>query len=171
LRNPPKTGNALPRSRPSRVLMSDDIATPYGKLAYKTSKSDQLSLDSLGKRLNELKKGATPLIQSRSGDWDRVSQSVTEANELQRRIGLAVRNADDDELAPLRELAESTSSIKEELDTLVAAPAAHDCAEEISEALSGTLQKLFRELKRKLPPAEWARSRDIIKRVTGEEPN
>jgi molecular chaperone HtpG len=154
-----------------RDEMDRVIATPYGKLAYKTSKSDQLSLDSLGKRLNELKKGATPLIQSRSGDWDRVSQSVTEANELQRRIGLAVRNADDDELAPLRELAESTSSIKGELDTLVTAPAAHDCAEEIAEALSATLQKLFRELKRKLPPAEWGRSRDIIRRVTGEEPN
>ncbi len=72
----------------------------------------------------------------------------------------------------MRELSESTSSIKAELDTLVAAaPAiANNCEEEVAQALSAMIQKLYKELKRKLAPAEWAKCRDIIQRVSGEEP-
>jgi hypothetical protein len=76
------------------------VAIRYGKLANKTSKADQLSVESLTNRLADLKAAALPLVNSGSADWDRVSQRVTEANNLQRKISNAVRVADENELAP-----------------------------------------------------------------------
>jgi hypothetical protein len=42
------------------------VATHFGKMAYRTSNKDQLSLERLAKRLDELQKGAEPLIATRS---------------------------------------------------------------------------------------------------------
>jgi hypothetical protein len=147
------------------------VATRYGKLAYKTSKADQLSVESLTKRLTDFKVAAQPLIDGGNGDWDRVSQRVAEANDLQRKIANAVRVADEIELAPLRELSEDVANVKQGLNGLaVQSPPTNDCQEEIALTLSGLTQRLYRELKRTLGPAEWRRARDVVREVTGEDP-
>jgi Histidine kinase-, DNA gyrase B-, and HSP90-like ATPase len=154
-----------------RDELDDEVATRYGKLAYKTSTSDQLSLDTLNRRLDELKKGADPLVSAPTGDWDRVSQSVAEANDLQRRIALAVKAADETELAPLRELSETVASVKRGLNSLIIQPpAATECQEEIAAALSELTQRIYKEFKRRLAPAEWRHAREVLREVTGAEP-
>jgi len=146
------------------------VATHYGKLAYKTSTGDQLSLDTLNKRLDEFKKGAGALLNARIGDWDRVSQSVAEANELQVRIARAVKAADEVELSPLRELSETVSSVKQQLNTLVSQPPASVCEEEVAAAIAELTQRLFKEFKRRLAPGEWRHAREILREVTGLDP-
>jgi hypothetical protein len=154
-----------------RDELDEAIASRYGKLAYRTSTSDQLSLDTLNRRIAEFRRGADPLVSGRTGDWDRVSQSVAEANDLQRRIGLAVKAADEAELAPLRELSETLASVKRDLNTLVLqAPPVTECQEEIAAALSELTQRIYKELKRRLAPAEWRHAREVVREVTGEEP-
>jgi len=147
------------------------VATRYGKLAYKTSQSGQLSVESITKRHDEWKEDAETLIQNQVADWDRVSLSAAEGVELQRRINKAVKAADDDELPTLRALSEMVTSTKRDLDKLVKeAPAAHDCTEEIDKALADLTQQLYSELQRRLGPTEWANARTIIQEITLEEP-
>jgi hypothetical protein len=96
----------------------------------------------------------------------------SEASELQTRIALAVKTADESELAPLRDFAEKTSVLKDGLQTLVvSSPAQADCEEEVAEAVSANLQEIYKHLKRRLASSEWKKVRDIIQSVTGEEPN
>lgn len=154
-----------------RDELDELVGTPYGKMAYKTSTADQLSVDSLNKRLVEFQRTAEPLIEQDRADWDIVSQTVAEANELQRRLGLAVKAADDAELAPLREIAETASALKKGLEGLVvAAPPHAGCDEEIAAALSDFTQMLYKTLKQRLSPADWQRARDVVREVSGEEP-
>ncbi len=153
-----------------RDELDGTVAERYGRLAYRTSKADQLSIDSLNRRFAEFSRNAEPLIGQSQADWDRVSQAVAEANELQRRIGLAVRTADDSELAPLRALVDSVSGVKRSLDALVlATPPAVECSEEIATALSDLTQRLYRALKLKLGPSEWQQAREIVRKVSGED--
>lgn len=115
------------------------------KLAYKTSTADQLSIDSLNKRLVEFRRMTNPLIEQQRADWDIVSQAVAEANELQRRLALAVKAADEEELGPIRTITETVSALKRGLDELVVeAPGHAGCDEEIALALADFTQKLYR---------------------------
>jgi hypothetical protein len=50
------------------------------------------------------------------------------------------------------------------------APPATECEEEIAAALSEFTQRIYKELKRKLAPAEWRHAREVLREVTGEEP-
>lgn len=154
-----------------RDELDEHVASKYGKLAYKTSTADQLSIDSLNKRLVEFRRMANPLIDQQRADWDIVSQAVAEANELQRRLALAVKAADEEELAPIRTITETVSTLKKRLDDLVVeAPAHAGCDEEIALALADFTQKLYRAFKQRLAPSEWQRVRDVVREVSGEEP-
>ncbi len=147
------------------------VGTPYGKMAYKTSTADQLSLDSLNKRLAEFRRTADPLIAQHRADWDIVSQAVAEGNELQRRLGLAVKAADEDELTALRTITETASALKKGLEGLVVeAPPHSGCDEEIAIALTNFTQALYKALKQRLSPAEWQHARDVVREVSGEDP-
>jgi hypothetical protein len=155
-----------------RDELDEHVAFKYGRLAYKTSTADQLSVDSLNKRLAELSRTADPLIEQQRADWDTVSQAVAEANELQRRLGLAVKAADEDELAAIQKISESVTTLKKGLEGLVVEVPAHaGCEEEITLAISEFTQKLYNALKQRLPPSEWQRARDVICEVSGEDPN
>lgn len=155
-----------------RDELDEHVASKYGKLAYKTSTADQLSIDSLNKRLAELRRTADPLIEQQRADWDVVSQTVAEANELQRRLGLAVKAADEEELAPIRTISELVSSLKKGLEGLVVEMPPHaGCEEEIARAISEFTQKLYDALKQRLAPSEWQRARDVLREVSGEEPS
>ena len=152
-----------------RDELDEHVASKYGKLAYKTSTADQLSLDSLNKRLAELRRTADPLIELQRADWDAVSQAVTEANELQRRIGLAVKAADEEELAAIRTTSELVTTLKKGLESLVVeVPAYAGCDEAIALAISAFTQKIYNALKQRLPPSEWQRARNVISEVSGE---
>jgi hypothetical protein len=146
------------------------VATPYGKLAYRTSNRDQLSVENLQRRFDTLKVGAEPLIEARASDWDRISVVVSQATELQRRIGQSVKSADDAELTALTALSQKTAGVKVALSAL-AAPTAplHDCTAEVAEAVSAVVQKIYTNLKRNLSPAEWKKAQAIVHRAT-EEP-
>lgn len=154
-----------------RNELDEQVASVYGKLAYKTSTADQLSVDSLNKRLKDFRRMADPLVAERRADWDMVSQAVAEANELQRRLGLAVKSADEEELGPIRVITETVSTVKRELDGLVIeAPPHAGCEDEIAYALSDLTQTLYGALKQRLAPNEWQRVRDIIREITSEDP-
>lgn len=154
-----------------RNELDELVAEKYGKLAYKTSTADQLSIPSLSKRLDDFQKTAKPLIAQQRADWDRVSQSVAEATEIQRRISLAVKSAEDEELTPLRALSDTVLDLKKGLDALVLdVPQSVGCDEEIAAAKSELIQKVYRALKQRLGPAEWPRVRDIVRDATGEDP-
>lgn len=154
-----------------RNELDEHIASKYGKLAYKTSTADQLSIDSLNKRVAEFRRTADPLIAKQRADWDIVSEAVAEANELQRRLAQAVKAADEEELVTIRTITETVSALKKELDGLVVeAPAHAGCDEEIALAISQFTQQLYVALKQRLAPSEWQRVRDIVREVSGEEP-
>lgn len=154
-----------------RDELDEHIAVKYGKLAYKTSTADQLSVDNLKKRLAEFRRLADPLVEQQRADWDNVSQAVAEANELQRRLGLAVKVADEEELGPIRTISETVSALKANLDSLVIeAPANSSCEEEVSLAISEFTHKLYEALKQRLAPSEWQRARDVVRDISGEEP-
>lgn len=145
------------------------VATPYGKLAYRTSNRDQLSLDNLQSRFGILQKGAEPLIQAGRSDWDQVSVIVSQANELQSRISRSVKSADDAELTVLTDLSQKTADVKEALAAIASpAPPLHDCSAEIAEAVSAVVQKLYADLRRNLPPTEWKKAQAIVLKSTGE---
>ena len=148
------------------------IATPFGRLAYRTSQKDQLSEESLTKRLALIEREATTLLKDPNADWDRVSLSVAEANDLQRRIRDAVKSADDMELAPLRAISEAAALVKQSLSTFaLKAPLNAQCQKEVAEATAAMVQKIYKALKRRLGPSEWARARDVVRRATDEEPD
>ncbi|KFL46322.1 hypothetical protein IL54_1738 [Sphingobium sp. ba1] len=154
-----------------RNELDEHVASTYGKLAYRTSTADQLSVDSLTKRLAEFRRTADPLIEEKRADWDVISLAVTEANELQRRLGLAVKAADDSELAPIRTISDTVSGLKKELDALVVdAPRGSACEAEIALALSEFTQMLYSALKQRLGPSEWQRAREIVRELSGEDP-
>ena len=113
-----------------------------------------------------------PVIAQRRADWDVVSEAVAEATELQRRVALAVKAADEEELATIRAISENVSALKKGLDGLVVeAPAHAGCDEEIALAIAEFTQKLYTALKQRLAPSEWPRVRDIVREVSGEEPS
>ncbi|MGY2048890.1 ATP-binding protein [Methylobacterium sp. JK268] len=155
-----------------RNELDELVATKYGKLAYKTSKADQLSIDSLNKRLIDFRRTADSLVAQRRADWDVVSQAISEANELQNRLSKAVKVADEGELASLRSIAETVSVLKKGLNGLAVDPPAHKgCEEEVAVAISDFTQELYRALKQRLSPADWQRARDIVREISGEDPS
>ena len=154
-----------------RNELDEHLASKYGKLAHKTSTADQLSIDSLTKRVAEFRRTADPLIAEQRADWDIVSEAIAEANELQRRLAQAVKAADEGELVTIRTITETVSALKKELDGLVVeAPAHAGCDEQIALGISQFTQKLYSALKQRLAPSEWQRVRDIVREVSGEEP-
>jgi molecular chaperone HtpG len=154
-----------------RDELDEHVASKYGRFAYKTSTADQLSVDSLTKRMVDFEQSANSLTEQGLADWDGVAQAVVEANELQRRVVLAVKTADDDELPQIRRISETVSALKKKLEVLVIdIPAPDGCAQEISLAISDFTQKLYTALKERLAPSEWQRAREIVREVSGEEP-
>lgn len=145
------------------------IAGPYGRAAYKTSTSDQLSVQTLTRRMADFRRSAASLV-SGGADWDKVSLAVTEANELQRRFNRAIKAADEDEVDVVRGMAGEVSALKGDLDALVADVPARGGVEDVERALSDLTQRIYRALRQRLPPAEWHRVREVIRDVSGEEP-
>ena len=155
-----------------RDELDEIVAESYGKLAYKTSTADQLSPESLSKRLANFEKSAKPLIEDRQADWDLVSQAIAEANGLQKKLYSAIKVADDQELRQIKDIAATVSAMKRGLDGLVLdAPMSLDCGQQVDEALSVLVQKLYRAMKQRLSPLEWQRARDVVKEVSGEAPD
>jgi len=147
------------------------VAEIYGKAAYRTSTADQLSVPNITKRLNRLAEVAEPMIAARMADWDKVSQALAEATEIQSRLKRAVKSAEDTELTDLRAISEKVSRLKFQMDTLaVEAPGQGGCEAEVATAVSDLTQRLYREFRARLPPTEWQRVRGILEDVTGEAP-
>jgi molecular chaperone HtpG len=148
------------------------ICTPYGILAYRTSKGDQLSLDNLTRRYAALREQTDALITAGTANWDIVSVITAAGNEIQKRILLAVRTAEDHELTELRGLATNMGALKRDLARLglESVPISLDCEQESAQARSDLAQSLYKEFRQRLDPAEFAKARAILHDTTGEEP-
>jgi molecular chaperone HtpG len=147
------------------------VASVYGKAAYRTSTADQLSVDNISKRFAKLEELANPMIAASTANWDEVSQAVSEAAEIQSRLKRAVKTAEDGELDKLRAISERVSTLKSKVDALVTeAPGRAGCESEVAAAMSELTQRLYGELQSRLAPSEWQRVREILEELTGEAP-
>lgn len=153
-----------------KTELDGEVAAKYGRLAYRTSKEHQLSIEKLSGRFENFRKSAEVLIAQPQPGWDAVSLSMAEANEIQRRVGLAIKVADEEELAPLRAIADTAFALKDRIASLdVDGPSAGGCDEEVAAALSNQVQQLYRALRERLAPQEWQRARNIVREVSGED--
>jgi hypothetical protein len=153
-----------------RAELDRVVALPYGRQAYKTSKADRLSFESIAKQVESFEREAETYVMGGNGSWDVISTQVAVAAQLQRRISEAVRAADEDELQNLRPLADKVTRLRRELDGLAVEAPKDMCAEEVQKAVSELAQKIFQALRQRLGPSEWGRARDIVAEVSGEEP-
>lgn len=153
-----------------RAELEVAVAGRYGRLAYRTSQEHQLSIEKLNSRLANFSRTAEALIAQPQPGWDAVSLSMLEADDMQRRVSLAVKVAEEEELAPLRAIADAVSTLKSRMDLLeVRGSPARGCEEEIAKAVSNLTQRLYKALRLRLAPQEWQRARSIVREVSGED--
>lgn len=155
-----------------RDELDELVAEKFGKLAYRTSTADQLSVDVLKVRVANLESEAARLEQSKIHDWDRISPISSEAVEIQRRVTKATKaTATDAESKELLALSKRVGDAKHRLSVMVSAKQEQDgCQPEIAVAISEFTQMLFKAFREQLPPSEWARVREILQDVSGEVP-
>jgi Histidine kinase-, DNA gyrase B-, and HSP90-like ATPase len=154
-----------------RAELDELVGDRYGRRAYRTSASEQLSVPVLSARVAELEDGANRLAVAGVADWDRISPVSTEATEIQRRLAKASVAATDEESRDLFALATRVGEAKHALNRLSSSTkSGRDCGEEVSDAISQLAQRVFKALREQLPPAEWIRAREIVQEVTGEVP-
>lgn len=172
------TSAAVPNARRDGFEESDDwkavrgeleeVALRYGRLAYKTSKGDQLSLENIQRLYSNLKttvEGVAP------GNWDKLSVNAAAAVGILQRIAQAVMVADEAEGEELRKLHAATLELKAQIQDLTTdGPETHDCEAEIEQARSDLTQEIYTILRSRLGPAEWRLALHAIQKHTGEKP-
>ena len=155
-----------------RKELGDAVGDKYGRLAYRVSASEQISLPKLTARLAELESNARRLIADGTADWDLISPVTEEAKELQRRILKASAIADDDEGKALYALSTKLGTLRYDVSRIAGqAPRSTNCQVEVAEAKLELVQKIFSALRDGLGPAEWNRASAIVQQVSGEEPD
>jgi molecular chaperone HtpG len=154
-----------------RAELDELVGDKYGRRAYRTSASEQLSVPVLSSRVGILEESAKRLSIDGIADWDRISPVSSEAMEIERRLAKASVVATDEEGQELFELATRVGQAKHSLSLLSStAKSGGNCSEEVSKAIFDLGQRIFKALREQLPPAEWIRARNIVQEVTGELP-
>lgn len=150
-----------------RNELDRQIATPFGKQAYKTSKANKISVENLTKEMDELQ-GAVELAEAEvTPTVIRVQEMMRDASSLRTRLGQALNLSEPDEIAPLQALAGRLGDLQRRLEVLLAQAPEHSCEEEIAEAVDGIARQLLRAFRDRLGPQEWQRARAIVSEVTG----
>lgn len=150
-----------------RAELNAEVASKYGRLAYRISTEEQLSLAKLNSRYADLVGAKDRLARAAIVTVDQVAPLLTEANEVQRRINKASVEATDQEGKQLFDLAVRVGEFKAEVAAMQAQP--HDCSTEVAEALSEQIQRLLQAFQDQLPVDAWQSARAIVEDLTGEQ--
>jgi len=143
------------------------IATPYGKQAYRTSKEDKLSVSNLTKAMDELVDQLTLLEAEANPTANRLDPLLEEASSLRARIAQAIRIAEPNEIEALQALAARLGDVQRRLEALLAQAPTHSCDEEIAAAIEDVGKQLLRAFIERLGPQELQRVRAIVAEITG----
>jgi len=155
-----------------RRELDEKVGEKYGKLAYRVSAYEQVSIPKITARLVELEASSTQLIQSGSAEWELISPIVEEAKEIQRRITKASTIVEGDESKDLFALSKRLGALRHQINSIaVRRPEPGTCELEVAAARSELTQQIFTALHDGLGPSEWNRARAIVQEVTGEEPD
>lgn len=146
------------------------VATPLGRAAYRTSNAEQLSVEKLTARVDQLKADAAAATAQAKPDWESLAPLVAEATEVQRRITVATKAADEQETQALTALTKIVADAKRTMNASAARPLGTDCAHEVALAESRLIQRIYKALRDNLDPTAWNRSSSVIERLTGEAP-
>jgi Histidine kinase-, DNA gyrase B-, and HSP90-like ATPase len=146
------------------------VATPLGKLAYRTSKADKLSIANLTAAMGELESMVDQLEAEGSPTMERLERPLFAATDLRSRLASAKGLYEGDEVAQLDALAMRLSAVQLRLEALVALAPAHSCDAEIAAAIEEVAEQILRELRDRLGPQDWLHARSVIANVTGVKP-
>jgi molecular chaperone HtpG len=147
------------------------VATPLGKLAYRTSKADKLSLGNLTAAIDELETIVDQLDAEGNPTMERLETPLFAASDLRSRLASAKGLYEAEETEQLDALAVRLAAVQLRLEALVALAPAHSCDEEIALAIEEMAQHILRELRDRLGPQDWLQARSVIANVTGVKPN
>lgn len=147
------------------------VATPLGKLAYKTSTADKLSLANLTKALDELVVIVDQVEAEGAPTMERLDTPLFAANDLRNRLASAKSIYDGEEKEKLDAIALHLVAAQSRLEAMVALAPAHSCEDEIALAIEEMAQHILRELRDRLGPQDWLEARSVIANVTGVKPN
>mgnify|MGYP003576385004 CR=1 FL=1 len=155
-----------------RRELDEKVGEKYGRLAYRVSAYEQVSIPKITTRLVELEASSTQLIQSGSAEWELISPIVEEAKEIQRRITKASTIAEGDDGKALFGLSRRLGTLRHQINSIsVRRSGPGTCEFEVAGARSELTQQIFAALRDGLAPSEWNRARAIVQEVTGEEPD
>ena len=146
------------------------VATPLGKLAYRTSKADKLSLANLTAALDEVETAVDQLEAEGNPTMERLETPLFAASDLRSRLASAKGLYEEDESVQLDALAVRLAAVQLRLEALAALAPAHSCDEEIGLAIEEMAQQILRELRDRLAPQDWLQARSVIANVTGVKP-
>lgn len=147
------------------------VATPLGKLAYRTSKADKLSLANMTRAIDELV-AAVELVEAEGNPtMDKLEDPLYSSSDLRSRLASALRLAEPEEMEALQALAARLGDVQRRLEALVAQAPAHSCDDEIAEALEEMAQEILRELRSRLGPQDYLQARSVIANLTGVKPD
>lgn len=147
------------------------VATPLGKLAYRTSKADKLSLANLTKLMDELEATVDRLEAEGNPTTEKLQLPLFTASDLRNRLASAAGLAEADETEALEALARRLVEVQRRLEALVALAPAHSCDEEIAMAVEEMAKQILKELRDRLGPQDWLQARAVIANVTGVTPD
>ncbi|ESW82155.1 hypothetical protein X773_13025 [Mesorhizobium sp. LSJC285A00] len=147
------------------------VATPLGKLAYRTSKADKLSLANLTKAMQELSKTVELLEAEGNPTMEKLEQPLLAASDFRTRLASALSLDEGEEAEALESLARQLGDLQRRLEALVALAPAHSCEEEIAEAIEEMARQILKELHDRLGPQDWLLARAVIANVTGVKPD
>jgi len=154
-----------------RRELDEKVGEKYGRLAYRVSASEQVSIPKITTRLMELEASSSQLIQSGAAEWELISPIMEEAKEIQRRITKASTIAEGDDAKALFGLSKRLGALRHHINSIaVRRPESGTCELEVAAAQSELTQRIFAALRDGLGPSEWNRARAIVQEVTGEEP-
>ncbi len=154
-----------------RKELGDSVGEKYGLLAYRVSVLEQISVPKLTVRLTELEATAKRLVADNVTSWDLVSPVIEEAKQIQARITKASTIADDVEGQQLYALSTRLGVLRYDMSRIsTQRPKPADCHAEVVAARSELTQKIYAVLREGLGPGEWGRACEILRDVTGEEP-
>lgn len=150
-----------------RNELDAQIATPFGRQAYRTSKADQLSVENLTKAMIALQEQVALIEAEDNPTAEKLDPLLFDASSLRTRIASAIRIAEPDELDALQALAGRLGDVQRRLEALLAKVPAHSCDEEIGEAVEFLAQQLFKAFRERLGPQEGQRAKAIVAEITG----
>ncbi|WP_439469350.1 ATP-binding protein [Blastomonas fulva] len=153
-----------------RNELDAQIATPFGKQAYKTSKADQLSVENLTKAIIAIEEQVTLIEAEGNPTTEKLGPLLDDASARRTRIAASMRVAEPSEVEPLQALAGRLGDVQRRLEALLALAPAHSCDEEVGEAIEFLAQQLFKAFRERLGPQEGGRARAIVSEVTGVKP-